>query len=138
MALALMLAFLVLTVGSRGIQGSDSGALDCCLKYSQKKIPASIVRTYRRQELNQGCSIPAIIFSPWKKSQADLCADPTVQWVQDLVKRLDEHGGTLPKPRKNPCKKDKGSSKSGKKGRDTRGCKRTEPRTTGPQRTATQ
>ncbi|XP_036595168.1 C-C motif chemokine 21 [Trichosurus vulpecula] len=129
MALALMLAFLVLTVCSPGTQGSDSGALDCCLKYSRKQIPASIVRTYRRQESNQGCSISAIIFTPWKRSQADLCADPTLKWVQDLVKRLDKHGGTLPKPKPRNCKKETGTPRPGKKSRETRGCKRTEQTT---------
>ncbi|XP_020822610.1 C-C motif chemokine 21 [Phascolarctos cinereus] len=137
MALALMLAFLVLTVCSPGTQGSDSGALDCCLKYSQKQIPASIVRSYRRQEVSQGCSISAIIFTPRKSSQADLCADPMMKWVQDLVKRLDKHGGTLPKPKSRNCKKETGTPKPGKKGRETRGCKRTE-QTTVSKRPATQ
>ncbi|KAM9096024.1 C-C motif chemokine 21 [Sarcophilus harrisii] len=137
MALALMLAFLALTVCSPGTQGSDSGALDCCLKYSQKQIPASIVKSYRRQEVSQGCIIPAVIFTTWKKSQADLCADPSMKWVKDLVKRLDKHGGTLPKPRSRTCKKDKETSRQGKKGRDTKGCKRTE-QTTVSKRTTTQ
>ncbi|XP_043858680.1 C-C motif chemokine 21 isoform X2 [Dromiciops gliroides] len=117
--------------------GSDSGALDCCLKYSQKQIPASIIRSYRRQELNQGCSISAIIFTPWKSSQADLCADPTMKWVQDLVKKLDKHGGTLPKPKPRNCRKEKGSTRPGKKSRETRSCKRTEQTTTS-KRPATQ
>ncbi|XP_074052658.1 C-C motif chemokine 21 [Macrotis lagotis] len=137
MALALMLTFLVLTVCNPGTQGSDSGALDCCLKYSQKKIPSSIVRSYRRQEISQGCSIPAIIFTPRKNSQADLCADPSTKWVQDLVKWLDKHGGTLPKSKPRNCKKDKGTTKSGRKGRETRGCKRTE-QTTVSKRPATE
>ncbi|XP_072462696.1 C-C motif chemokine 21 [Notamacropus eugenii] len=129
MALTVLLAFLVLTVCSPGTQGGDTGALDCCLKYSQKQIPASIVRSYRLQEVNQGCPIRAIIFTPWKSSQADLCADPSIKWVRDLVKRLDKHGGTLPKPKSRNCKKETGTPRLGRKGRETRGCKRSEQTT---------
>ncbi|VCW66943.1 unnamed protein product, partial [Gulo gulo] len=39
-------------------QGSDGGAQDCCLKYSLRKIPARVVRSYRKQEPSLGCPIP--------------------------------------------------------------------------------
>lgn len=41
--------------------GSDGGAQDCCLTYSRKEIPASIVRGYRKQNISLGCAMPAIL-----------------------------------------------------------------------------
>lgn len=41
--------------------GNDGGAQDCCLKYSSKKIPAKIVRSYRKQEPSLGCPLSAIL-----------------------------------------------------------------------------
>uniref|UniRef100_A0A8I5TS73 C-C motif chemokine 21 n=3 Tax=Hominidae TaxID=9604 RepID=A0A8I5TS73_PONAB len=104
--------------------GSDGGAQDCCLKYSQRKIPAKVVRSYRKQEPSLGCSIPAILFLPRKRSQAELCADPKELWVQQLMQHLDK----TPSPQKpaQGCRKDRGPSKTGKKGKGSKGCKRTE------------
>nr|XP_031532459.1 C-C motif chemokine 21 isoform X1 [Vicugna pacos] len=109
--LVLVLAFCILQ-----IQGSDGGAQDCCLKYSQKKIPNKIVLGYRKQEPSLGCPIPAILFLPRKSSQPELCADPKEAWVQQLMKRLD----------KSPARqgsKDKRASKSDKKGKGSKGSK---------------
>ncbi|XP_026311958.1 C-C motif chemokine 21 isoform X2 [Piliocolobus tephrosceles] len=118
-SLALSLLILVLAFGIPGTQGSDGGAQDCCLKYSQRKIPAKVVRSYRKQEPSLGCSIPAILFLPRKRSQAELCADPKELWVQQLMQHLDK----TPAPQKpaQGCRKDRGVSKNGKKGK---GCKR--------------
>lgn len=57
-------------------------------------------------------------FSPRKRSQPDLCADPREVWVQQLMQYLD----TSPAPQKSVqrCKKDK-KDKSNKK---KKGCKR--------------
>ncbi|XP_008140388.1 C-C motif chemokine 21 [Eptesicus fuscus] len=122
-SLALSLLFLALAFCIPWTQGSDGGAQDCCLKYSVRKIPDTLVRSYRKQEPSLGCPIPAILFSPRKRSQAELCADPKEAWVQRLMQRLD----TSPAPRKPRCKKDK----SGKKRKGSKGCKRTEePQTT--------
>uniref|UniRef100_A0AAQ5BHN2 C-C motif chemokine ligand 21 n=1 Tax=Homo sapiens TaxID=9606 RepID=A0AAQ5BHN2_HUMAN len=63
-SLALSLLILVLAFGIPRTQGSDGGAQDCCLKYSQRKIPAKVVRSYRKQEPSLGCSIPAILPHP--------------------------------------------------------------------------
>lgn len=43
------------------LAGSDGGGQDCCLKYSQRKIPYSIVRGYRKQEPSLGCTLSAIL-----------------------------------------------------------------------------
>ncbi|XP_009454813.1 C-C motif chemokine 21 isoform X2 [Pan troglodytes] len=120
-SLALSLLILVLAFGIPRTQGSDGGAQDCCLKYSQRKIPAKVVRSYRKQEPSLGCSIPAILFLPRKRSQAELCADPKELWVQQLMQHLDK----TPSPQKpaQGCRKDRGASKTGKKGKGSKGCK---------------
>ncbi|XP_036753978.2 C-C motif chemokine 21 isoform X1 [Manis pentadactyla] len=120
-SLALSVFVLVLAFCTPWTQGSDGGAQDCCLKYSLRKIPAQVVRSYRKQEPSLGCPIPAILFSPRKRSQAELCADPKKAWVQQLMQRLDKP----PAPRKQVpgCKKEKGTPKSGKKGKGSKGCK---------------
>ncbi|XP_047556333.1 C-C motif chemokine 21 [Lutra lutra] len=115
-------------------QGSDGGAQDCCLKYSLRKIPARVVRSYRKQEPSLGCPIPAILFSPRKRSQPELCADPKEPWVQQLMQRLDQP--PAPQKQVQGCKKDKGTPKSGKKGKGSKGCKRTEPPQTPKRSTA--
>ncbi|KAK2119922.1 C-C motif chemokine 21 [Saguinus oedipus] len=123
-SLALSLLILVLAFGIPRTQGSDGGAQDCCLRYSLRKIPAKVVRGYRKQEPSLGCSIPAILFLPRKRSQPELCADPKEPWVQQLMQHLDK----TPAPRKPPqnCRKDRGAPKAGKKGKGSKGCKRTE------------
>ncbi|XP_003470733.1 C-C motif chemokine 21 [Cavia porcellus] len=122
--LALRLLVLVLALCITQTQGSDGGAQDCCLKYSQKKIPYKVVRSYRKQELSLGCPMPAILFLPKKRSQPELCADPKEAWVQQLMKRLDN-------PPVQGCRKDRGNPKAGKRGKGSKGCKRTE-KTQGP------
>ncbi|XP_019822024.1 C-C motif chemokine 21 [Bos indicus] len=117
--LVLVLAFCILQV-----QGSDGGAQDCCLRYSRKKIPANIVRSYRKQDPTLSCAMPAILFSPRKRSQPELCADPKEAWVQKLMQHLDKP--SAPRKPVQDCKKEKGAPKSGKKGKGSKGCKRTE------------
>ncbi|KAM9206247.1 C-C motif chemokine 21 [Dugong dugon] len=123
-SLALSLLVLFLALCSPGTQGSDGGAQDCCLRYSRRTIPTHVVRSYRKQEPSLGCPIPAILFTPRKRSQPELCADPKEDWVQQLMQRLDKP----PAPRKGPqgCRKDKGGPKPGKKGKGSKACKRTE------------
>ncbi|CAK6433863.1 unnamed protein product [Pipistrellus nathusii] len=120
-SLPLSLLFLVLAFCIPWAQGSDGGAQDCCLRYSVKKIPGHLVKGYRKQEPSLGCPIPAILFSPRKRSQAELCADPKETWVQRLMQRLDAPPAPQ-KPRKPRHKKDK----SGEKRKSSKGPKRTE------------
>ncbi|XP_005401099.1 PREDICTED: C-C motif chemokine 21 [Chinchilla lanigera] len=123
--LALRLLVLVLALCIAQIQGSDGGAQDCCLKYSQRKIPHKVIRGYRKQEPSLGCPIPAVLFLPRKRSQPELCADPKEAWVQQLMKRLDS-------PPAQGCRKDRGNPKSGRKGKGSKGCKKTEKAPPGP------
>ncbi|KAL6091034.1 hypothetical protein STEG23_017680, partial [Scotinomys teguina] len=100
---------------------SDGGGQDCCLKYSQRKIPYNIVRGYRKQEPSLGCPIPAILFSPRKRNQPELCANPEQSWVQKLMRRLDQP--PAPGQQGSGCRKNRGAHKSGKKGKGSKGCK---------------
>ncbi|XP_006863227.1 PREDICTED: c-C motif chemokine 21 [Chrysochloris asiatica] len=123
-SLALSLLVLVLVLCSRGTQGSDGGAQDCCLRYSQRIIPSHIVRGYRKQETSSGCLISAILFAPRKRSQPELCANPNEDWVKQLMQRLDKP----PAPKKSPqgCGKDNGAAKTSKKRKSSKACKRSE------------
>ncbi|XP_049630203.1 C-C motif chemokine 21 [Suncus etruscus] len=114
----LSLIALLLACGFPKTQGNDGGAQDCCLKYSSKKIPSHVVRSYRKQEPSLGCPLPAILFAPKKRSLPEICADPKEDWVQKLMHILDQPP-ELRKPTKG-CRKDK----SGKKGKGSKGCKR--------------
>uniref|UniRef100_A0A8D1QY57 C-C motif chemokine ligand 21 n=1 Tax=Sus scrofa TaxID=9823 RepID=A0A8D1QY57_PIG len=120
-SLVLRILVLVLAFCIPHTQGSDGGAQDCCLKYSLRKIPTHVVRSYRKQEPSLGCPIPAILFSPRKRSQPELCADPQKAWVQELMRHLDKP--PVPRTQAQDCKKDKRASKSGKKGKGSKGCK---------------
>ncbi|XP_028739915.1 C-C motif chemokine 21 [Peromyscus leucopus] len=122
--LALSLLSLVLALCVPWTQGSDGGGQDCCLKYSQRKIPYSIVRGYRKQEASLGCPIPAILFSPRKRNQPELCANPEQKWVQKLMQRLDQP--PAPGQQSSGCRKNRGTHKSGKKGKNSKGCKGTQ------------
>ncbi|XP_032490579.1 C-C motif chemokine 21 isoform X2 [Phocoena sinus] len=101
MAQSLILSILVLVLAFciPQTQGSDGGAQDCCLKYSLRKIPTHVVRSYRKQEPSLGCPFPAILFSPRKRSQPELCADPKKAWVKQLMQRLDKPAAPWNQPR---------------------------------------
>lgn len=123
--LALSLLILALALCVPWTQGSDGGGQDCCLKYSQRKIPFRIVRGYRKQEPSLGCALPAILFSPRKRSQAELCANPEEVWVKKLMTQLDQLSAS--EKQNLGCRKNRGATKPGKKGKGSKGCKRTEP-----------
>ncbi|XP_051768699.1 C-C motif chemokine 25b [Ctenopharyngodon idella] len=63
---------------------------NCCLKYIvgvRKNMRRNIV-SYRVQETDGGCNIPAIVFK--LKKQRTLCADPKQSWVQELMQKIDK------------------------------------------------
>ncbi|KAL6469289.1 hypothetical protein MHYP_G00228130 [Metynnis hypsauchen] len=63
---------------------------NCCLRYGsgiRPSIKKKIV-SYRVQQTDGGCNIPAIVFKT-KKSKT-FCADPSQQWVQELKMNLKQ------------------------------------------------
>ncbi|KAJ8357690.1 hypothetical protein SKAU_G00204840 [Synaphobranchus kaupii] len=86
LAFLLLLTCVCLTLA----QGSYE---DCCLKYV-KSVPKKIkhgVASYRRQEADGGCNIPAIVFT--LRRGRVFCADPSQSWAQHLVNRIDSRKG---------------------------------------------
>uniref|UniRef100_A0A8D0BLL5 C-C motif chemokine n=1 Tax=Salvator merianae TaxID=96440 RepID=A0A8D0BLL5_SALMN len=57
----------------------------CCTRYSQKKIPKRVVKSYFYTSGN--CPLPSVVFV--FRNNLSTCTDPNVQWVKDLVKALD-------------------------------------------------
>ncbi|KAM4638819.1 C-C motif chemokine 19-like [Amazona ochrocephala] len=61
--------------------------LDCCLGTKNTPIPRRIVKEYRLQLLQDGCDIPAAVFTTTKGKR--LCAPPQAPWVLRLQEMLD-------------------------------------------------
>ncbi|XP_054452326.1 C-C motif chemokine 25 [Anoplopoma fimbria] len=63
---------------------------DCCFKYVKQMNPRIQKHAveYRRQVLDGGCNIPAVIFT--MRKGRELCTDPRERWVNDLVKKIDK------------------------------------------------
>ncbi|XP_053315737.1 C-C motif chemokine 20-like [Spea bombifrons] len=67
-------------------------AFDCCIKYSEQKIPRRLIRSYYIQKSSEVCNTDAIVFKvAYKTSPSgfiDICANPKQKWVKDSVKAL--------------------------------------------------
>ncbi|XP_025963988.1 C-C motif chemokine 21-like [Dromaius novaehollandiae] len=100
MALRLLLPLLLLAAAlliypARGI---SSQASDCCLKNSQRNIPAGWVKSYSLQGPETGCLLRAVVFTTRKNKK--LCASPTDPAVQKLIQKLEKKKGSSGAPRR--------------------------------------
>ncbi|KAK1176611.1 C-C motif chemokine 19-like [Acipenser oxyrinchus oxyrinchus] len=90
-------------------EGNNDGAIDCCLSTSNAPIPYKILKSYRDQSVEEGCTIRATVFIT--SNQMALCAPPKAKWVKKLKSKLDRKSKKKSKkPSKKPSKK--GSRKS--------------------------
>ncbi|KAL8198690.1 UNVERIFIED_CONTAM: C-C motif chemokine 4 [Gekko kuhli] len=83
-ALALLLLFAVCSQASSGLVGGDPPT-SCCFSYTSRKIPQKLVKSY--YETSSRCSQPAVVFTT--KKGRDICANPSEQWVSNLVTQLE-------------------------------------------------
>ncbi|KAJ8011486.1 hypothetical protein DPEC_G00058720 [Dallia pectoralis] len=91
---ALTLAGLYLSLA----QGSYE---DCCLKYVHHMKPSSLrmVMSYRMQETDGGCNIPAVVLT-MKKGKL-ICVDPKHQWVKNLIAKVQARNKkTMQRPKR--------------------------------------
>ncbi|XP_007498911.1 C-C motif chemokine 19 [Monodelphis domestica] len=84
----LLLSLLLLSSTYPAWSGTND-AEDCCLSVTKSVIPRHIVCAYRRLTPENGCRLPAVVFTTLKGHQ--LCAPPDQHWVKRLIKRLDKN-----------------------------------------------
>ncbi|XP_066514537.1 C-C motif chemokine 25 [Hoplias malabaricus] len=61
---------------------------DCCLRYVKELRPhqKKFVSSYRRQDLDGGCNLPAIVFKMMRGRI--FCGNPKEKWVQVLMEKI--------------------------------------------------
>ncbi|XP_020390841.1 C-C motif chemokine 20-like [Rhincodon typus] len=63
-------------------------AMDCCLRYSKKRLPFRLISGYVEQQSNEICDIDAIIF--YTVGGQAVCANPDMVWVKMALKLLSK------------------------------------------------
>ncbi|XP_026873244.1 C-C motif chemokine 25 [Electrophorus electricus] len=103
-----ILLFLLLILGVFSLSQAQGTYEDCCLRYAKapKHNLLKKVSSYRKQELDGGCNLPAVVFK--LKGGRLLCANPKLKWVVSLQTKLDNKW-RKPSMDKKPTRK-KGSS----------------------------
>ncbi|XP_053223141.1 C-C motif chemokine 18-like [Podarcis raffonei] len=64
-------------------ENSSSSRAYCCLNYINKAIPCKAIKYY--EWASSKCPKPAVIVH-LKKNNKKLCADPSKEWVQKILK----------------------------------------------------
>ncbi|XP_058251195.1 C-C motif chemokine 23-like [Hemibagrus wyckioides] len=83
---SLLLVLLVLAcLQSITTAESENGPTQCCVRFQAKQIPVRVITAYHKTELQ--CPKPGVIFT--LKNGHQLCADPEVQWVKNLMDKID-------------------------------------------------
>ncbi|XP_038672774.1 C-C motif chemokine 20-like [Scyliorhinus canicula] len=66
----------------------SASAMDCCLRYSKKRLPFRLISGYVEQQSNEICDIDAIIF--YTVGGQAICANPDSLWVKVGLKLLSK------------------------------------------------
>ncbi|XP_078420623.1 C-C motif chemokine 20-like [Cetorhinus maximus] len=70
------------------LDDSVSTSVDCCLRYSKKRLPFRLISGYVEQQSNEICDIDAIIF--YTVGGQAVCANPDSRWVKVALKLLSK------------------------------------------------
>ncbi|XP_072894456.1 C-C motif chemokine 20-like isoform X1 [Hemitrygon akajei] len=88
LSVAVLFSFLILNM----IDDSTSAIADCCLHYSQSRLPFRLISGFVMQQSNEMCDIDAVIFYTIRGRA--ICANPEERWVKRalhfLSKKLEE------------------------------------------------
>ncbi|XP_018937753.2 C-C motif chemokine 19-like [Cyprinus carpio] len=94
MKFQILFLFLLLTCMYPSVApGPMSSYENCCLTYAvvKKKNIGNIgkqVESYRIQESDGGCNIPAVVFT--MKNSKTICAEPNQTWVNKVIQKLNK------------------------------------------------
>ncbi|XP_024415931.1 C-C motif chemokine 19 [Desmodus rotundus] len=83
---AALLAISLLILWTSRAQGGANDAEDCCLSVNVRPIPANKVRSFRYLLIEDGCRVPAVVFTTLRGHH--LCAPPDQPWVDRIIWRL--------------------------------------------------
>ncbi|EPQ03503.1 C-C motif chemokine 19 [Myotis brandtii] len=93
---AALLAISLLVLWTSPAQGGANDAEDCCLSVALHPIPGNIVRAFRYLHIQDGCRVPAVVFTTRKGRK--LCAPPDQPWVDRIIRRLQKKAAKASQP----------------------------------------
>uniref|UniRef100_A0A8C2K5H2 Chemokine (C-C motif) ligand 25b n=2 Tax=Cyprinus carpio TaxID=7962 RepID=A0A8C2K5H2_CYPCA len=94
MKFQILFLFLLLTCMYPSVApGPMSSYENCCLKYADVKKKnfwniGKHAESYRIQESDGGCNIPAVVFT--MKNSKTICAEPNLPWVNKAIQVLNK------------------------------------------------
>ncbi|XP_051497990.1 C-C motif chemokine 21 [Apus apus] len=115
MAPRLLLSLLLLAAAPliAWAQGIGSSPSDCCLKYSKRRIPDGVVKSYSLQGSESGCMNPAVVIIT--KKDKKICFPPKRSDIQAIMQKLDNRGQDKKDKKKEPLQLPRSRSKRQKR-----------------------
>uniref|UniRef100_A0A3B4ZX08 C-C motif chemokine n=1 Tax=Stegastes partitus TaxID=144197 RepID=A0A3B4ZX08_9TELE len=65
-------------------------SLTCCTMYNPRRLNKNLISSYFKQDPR--CPKPAVILRT--KKSCHICVDPSLRWVEDIMKYLDNKRST--------------------------------------------